>query len=843
MSPSRNFVWRAWSLNALALGFLCLTVLIPLLPALQPGAEMIMGLDSAIHLSWEATNRRALSAGQIPHWNPYAFGGFPGLADIQNQVFYPPNVVLRFLPLNQFFAWGIFFHLWLVGAGAFALCRQIGVGRWAATAAAVGLALCGTMPLKVFAGHLVLLYGFSWMPLALALAIRSVERGGRLPHPALVAVLVAQMLAGALQVTVYTYGCLGAYYLFAFVRRQRDTPGRAPAPLVRQAAVLGGLTAGLASFQLLPTARLVLEAGRRAGLTYERATEGSLAWSDLVTAFFPYAFGMQHESWEGGLFVGAGLLVFAPLACWSTKHRRASLLLCLLSVGALLLALGHRLPVYRLHYALLPQFRIPIRVLFFWSMGVAVLGAIGLDLVLRREATTTGRADRVLLWVPAGVALAAAAVGVVAVRAAARSQLPDGTLLGTPLWLVGVGAVTLVSIGVLSRFSVPRVVGMLAVGLVATEGVVFTQRMVTQNSPIGVEVVREIARHEPSRVLSICENVISASDLLRAGIPTTDGFGSIYLDEYARFLNLVGNDTAVERATRLGGARSLPARLDLLDLLNVTHVVTCEPIDSDRFRFVGNAGETRIYENTRARPRAFLTCPVVMRQAGVVAVRLHAAAYDATGRLVGRPPRIEVKWAETLLDEQRTAKARRYSLAAAAIGDAAWWAYDLIDQTPDNVRALLADEAVEDTYRIDPVTARVRQRGEPSNVDDPVFASSPNSGLVGEQPCTVEGSITLDTMDRPNGELRLVVETPTGGLVYLSEPYYSEREAWLDGIRVPIERVNMAFSAVAVPQGQHVVRLQYVPRAFYWGLLVSLLTALCWGTAEWRQRRRSVRPA
>ena len=82
-------------------------------------------------------------------------------------------------------------------------------------------------------------------------------------------------------------------------------------------------------------------------------------------------------------------------------------------------------------------------------------------------------------------------------------------------------------------------------------------------------------------MLSICESRVSASDLLRAGIPTTDGFGAIHLTEYTRFLHLVRHDTPLDLTTRLGGRPGLPARLDLLDLLNVTHVLTCEPIDDE----------------------------------------------------------------------------------------------------------------------------------------------------------------------------------------------------------------------------------------------------------------------
>ena len=126
-----------------------------------------------------------------------------------------------------------------------------------------------------------------------------------------------------------------------------------------------------------------------------------------------------------------------------------------------------------------------------------------------------------------------------------------------------------------------------------------------------------------------------------------------------------------------------------------------------------------------------------------------------------------------------------------------------------------------DTNRIDPVSATARPRGALDLVDDPALADSPASGLVGAQSCAAEGRVTVETMDRPDGEVRLVVETATGGLLFLSEPYYPEREAWVDATPVPIARVNLAFSAIAVPPGRHAVLLRYVPRAFHWGLLIG----------------------
>ena len=70
----------------------------------------------------------------------------------------------------------------------------------------------------------------------------------------------------------------------------------------------------------------------------------------------------------------------APLALWSSR-RRAAVFFAGLAALAMALATGG--PLYRLHYALFPMFRIPGRLLGFWAIGVTVLGVIAL--ILQRK--------------------------------------------------------------------------------------------------------------------------------------------------------------------------------------------------------------------------------------------------------------------------------------------------------------------------------------------------------------------------------------------------------------------------------------------------------------------------
>ncbi|MEJ2147856.1 MAG: YfhO family protein [Chloroflexota bacterium] len=80
--------------------------------------------------------------------------------------------------------------------------------------------------------------------------------------------------------------------------------------------------------------------------------------------------------------------------------------------------------------------------------------------------------------------------------------------------------------------------------------------------------------------------------------------------------------------------------------------------------------------------------------------------------------------------------------------------------------------------------------------------------------------------DAPRGQLVIETTTSHPGVLVMSEAYYVERHAWLDGREVPLLKANIAFSAVALPAGHHIVELRYVPTAFYIGLAITSVTLI-----------------
>jgi hypothetical protein len=83
----------------------------------------------------------------------------------------------------------------------------------------------------------------------------------------------------------------------------------------------------------------------------------------------------------------------------------------------------------------------------------------------------------------------------------------------------------------------------------------------------------------------------------------------------------------------------------------------------------------------------------------------------------------------------------------------------------------------------------------------------------------------------------VTVDAPVAGEVYLNEPHFSERRAYVDGEPVDARQTNIAFTAVPVQAGRHRVELRFVPTSFYAGGAMSGLTLVVSLVTGWRVSR------
>ncbi len=749
---------RRASPDLLALAALLFLACLPFAqPVLDPD-KIPAGLDLLQHYSRESFNRRAFAAGKLPLWNPYEFSGFPAQADPQTGVFYPPSVVFRFLTLPSFLTWTIVFHVWMFGAGGYVLCRVVGVRRVPAAIASAGLMLGGiTMP-RVYAGHLDMLRTVAWLPLALALAIKSIDRASIRPSALLVLVLSLQVLGGFVQLVCYTFACIAFYGAFSAVW-PRAGPGswRHARTLSIQLALLALLVSGVTAFQLLPTARLVLSAGRTHGVPYADAAQPSFGVPQLQRFFLPLldGAGVPPESWETSSYIGLLFALLAPLAVFARRQRRSAMFFALVGGAALAIAAGH--PVYRLHHLAFPMFRIPGRLICFWSVSMCILGALALDWLTEPRAPRAVRprspARRLVLGVAATVALAAVALMV------SRAAGPD---------LGSVAAQIVVAVLVVSSRISPSLRGLVLI----MAGVAVPLDLSAYASRfVEVRAFEDRFLQTPpftpspgGRVLALCEKRLMPGELTALGVPSVDGYNSYFLGDYARFALLargVLHQAYLVAYSRIGAFSTLP-RLDLLNMLNVTEIISCAPIESSGLELVARQEPFYVYRNTRAGGRVMTVC----------------ASSDVADAAAG----------QALLDMEPGDELRKGGALAE--------------------RCQQANEA---EWRV-----------------------------TIAKPCRCPNDVQVRSRvtDVANGTLRVAISSAAPHVLLLSEPYYPERQATIDGVETSIHKLNVALSGIRVGAGTHVVEVKYVPTSLYYGTLLSAVTTLLWCVAYTRRGGR-----
>jgi hypothetical protein len=240
------------------------------------------------------------------------------------------------------------------------------------------------------------------------------------------------------------------------------------------------------------------------------------------------------------------------------------------------------------------------------------------------------------------------------------------------------------------------------------------------------------------------------------------------------------------------------------------------------------------YRNDVARPRAFWTCEGQTMTRAAATERILRSRYDRDGRLLPRAY-INLRWAPDVTAERRQSVEQGRSLMEGVALDERTWRYSLGDSSTANVLALLGDPAVEDTHGVDRITGAITPA--PLPIDD--GSEGPGSEMVtGTEPCGDTGTVDVTVQDQLDGRLEANVQAPRPGYVFLSEPFYRERQALVDGQYVTAVPANLAFMAVPVPAGSHHLELVYTPTSFRLGLGVSIFTAIAWAGLARRQRVR-----
>jgi hypothetical protein len=384
------------------------------------GGKMPVGGDvTQFSLGPMAVLARALRGGRLPIWNDLWGYGFPGLAESQMGVYYPPHWLLYgLLAPERAYTVSLVLHTLWGGLGAYFAARRFGASEIGSALGGLAWSTSG-----FFSIHLPHQWGYTtgcWMPWAWGLAWSVLRSEGRPREPFLLAlVLMVQLLPGHFQLAFCTQVAVLVLALEQAVEA-RMTRSVGLAGVARTLAALGGAFA-LAAMQLWPTFRLARLAATQRDFEYLSGFAASPL--HLVTFLAPGLFGRSplwrpivwdpfHTSPEEYLgFVGI-VPLFLALGAFGYGWRRSPAVRALGVVGlvTLLLSLGPYVPGFRIWSGLpgFSFFRAPARWILGTSLALSSLAALGFDSLVAwkrpgRAALTFGLTG---LVVPALVVLA-----------------------------------------------------------------------------------------------------------------------------------------------------------------------------------------------------------------------------------------------------------------------------------------------------------------------------------------------------------------------------------------------------------------------------------------------------
>jgi hypothetical protein len=777
-SPLRHpWLRRVWPRATLALAPVALVLCRAGAGVTLWGSDMIAG---SYHIRGLVGS--LLREGRLPVWDPHTMCGFPLLAAMQAGVFYPFTWPAALLSPGPFWTFTVALHLVLAGQFAFGWLRsglRLGVGG--AFLGACVFMLSGYILTRVLGGHISQVCSYPWLAAVLWRLERVLARPNCRRWVLLAASVALLILPGFPQFALFAALVMGVR-LAAY----RIRAGRGATRTLLLAGAAGAVGVLLCAPQLLATMELIPEVQRVSSNSYEFGTSLSTPWYNVFGLLCPSFFGddlgtpywSRGAIWEVTGFVGIGTLVLGVLALnGSHPQRHFWLAAALLS---LLLALGSQTPIFKIFYYGVPGaklFRHPGRYLSMFTLAMTALAAMGFDRLwkdgpeLRRSVTRIGIAIAVLL------AALLAALGIWKDPAPGEQDAWDrfvGARLVDPENLTSKRAKQDPSFPAQTRHQARSALGWGCATLGA----------------LGIGLLAYSRNRVTGRRLATVLGAVAVIELL--------GFGYRFLIPYdarliawpPEFVDFVKQVPGYPFRIASPGSESIP-QIGKCQLAGLDHVAGYESMMLRRYCELINVIHGRPRDRVRLASTINTPHPV-LDMLGVKYWLVPETGNVPPGwRSIGK---VSDGSADILVLESPRAFPRAFIVPAS-----------VTIPSPEERLRFLMDPSTDLTQVV------VLESG-PSREAGP-RAGSPGTRIV----------------SHAAGEYEIATDSPSGGILVLTESFYPGWEARLDGGPVEILRANHLVQAVPVPAGRHTVQFRYRVSHLGTGFLISLGIVL--GTA------------
>ncbi len=216
------------------------------------------------------------STGSLPQWNPMIMGGLPFLAVVTHgEVLYPTALLRAFLPVHVVMNLAFFIHYLLAGYFTYLFLRRLAVSWTAAVTGALAYQLSGILISLVQPGHPGKLFVSALLPLTLLALVAALRERRVWGYPLLAVAVGLCLLSPHVQATYYLLIAAALFALYLTFGEKTTEPLRPR--LTRLGVTLAAVIAGfgIAAPQILPFLEYIPHSPRAAGYSVGYAGSAS----------------------------------------------------------------------------------------------------------------------------------------------------------------------------------------------------------------------------------------------------------------------------------------------------------------------------------------------------------------------------------------------------------------------------------------------------------------------------------------------------------------------------------------------------------------------------------------
>lgn len=330
---------------------------------------------------WKYLSIEVLKKGEFPLWNPYNFSGTPHLAAIQSGTFYPVNIIFFVLPFVS--AWSIYIILQPVLAGFFTylFLREIKLNMKSAVFG--GLIFSFSSFLVVWMQYGNIIHAVLWLPLVMWLGLKNINSPSLVKSILVSSALAMSILAGHFQISIYLYGFSFIFLaVTAYVNFRKNFLSRI---VVLFSIYIASLL--ISSVQLIPSIEIFINSSR-SDYTVERLYEFLIPVYHLATTLFPDFFGnpVSRNYYLTGTYIervsylGIIPLFFVVYACFVKKNNYIWFFI-ISAITVFFITFDSFITkfLYSIYIPPIIATSVPTRIMFVFIFSLSVVSAFGFD--------------------------------------------------------------------------------------------------------------------------------------------------------------------------------------------------------------------------------------------------------------------------------------------------------------------------------------------------------------------------------------------------------------------------------------------------------------------------------